>query len=1281
MFGSAKKKKENSITEGKHKSPLDELNFLLDRLEGIIFHTKLSYIKSILGYAEEKPTPQRAVSLFGRKSNASTSTPTKASPKKNDAASPNFKTPEKRKEGDAMFIPMTSDSVQNTVEIIRRVAELVVFAESAAASQTDEKKESEKYIAVFDSFFERNGLALITDILTGASFDLRNNTGEERVNVNADQSPKKNDMASIEELLQGLDMEEHKCLLLPPLQIATQAIQSVSILVQNVKRATSLFFILSNNHITQLINAPLEKYNIADRMKRGDDGDQLSPRRSGSAELAELSTHFVTFLKSLALRMNVETLQFFLTYPHDSAENPETTTAEISNKNSEDSAEQDTEDKPLDEVEGNVTPEEEDEVESEAQNIPYERIRVEFPLYERALEFCSDHNDSFIRITAMNICLNTLRLSVVGSEEDEGQNLDMSGDSPDGVLHNARALPIRERLAIAQFVCSPRRVERLISPIFTKLAQFWGIMEEQYRELDKIKGQRLPKPSDDANADGQLKTEKAKLSAKRKKAEDSFSDTAACVQDELLLLEDVLSVGLSTLNEQTIEMMFATFVYPLLLQPLLLYFQRSTVPSNVLYADPVFQSYLGIGVADSSTKAGENTTISAPAKSALFLLTAVFQFLTNRPLLKLLFTALFHPLSPSSTGETTIHVDPEIVRLGKDGKVVLRVDPLNDDSHEAKINRETYDFGISSAKKRSSGKSRSIENSSDSCVFVLSPALAEILRFNGEDGALVAKSRNNPYRTAIFQCFGLSSELSDLSPLAVFAVDAAFSAIDGEFVSEIVFGVDVVTHANKHQSYGALSEKQIDRLDDRDIGGAGIGVKSRFSLGDDSGGDYVTEVLGSFQKCLAKALPGAKGTWKLDYKVAGAHAVLCAIQRNPVAQKKAEEVFCTRYREASAFLSTIPQSLERFEDSNLRPSHDKTNGEDDRRKTYQGILMNRIFRGDAQSVALLDQLMRLKSESSSSMFVPVASRGTYKMLCKQSCQFPLLEPGTFNAALQEAVESACSWASMDAFCKILESAERTNGASIRRAVAGGIAMKEDSAIVSTYKLGLSYGPVSRSLEPPMFDEDTSSKSYIDAEPGSVVSLVGRTAFPCVCEVPPACAPLFSPEGAKVVSQGITWQSLYLVVLGWNLVLAEPERKSSGNGRVVMVCRLENLDVGVDTGDFPQSAAARRLIVSHDGQGETPPGLFMFESPPKRREEGVFVHLSKFRTTVDIWFENQKALDLAFVKVKRFVALAKAHRGHLLQDYLLQQAKEGADVVQDKQQVTNERFAAQPRASF
>jgi hypothetical protein len=49
-----------------------------------------------------------------------------------------------------------------------------------------------------------------------------------------------------------------------------------------------------------------------------------------------------------------------------------------------------------------------------------------------------------------------------------------------------------------------------------------------------------------------------------------LQNLVANVQDELLLLDGLLKVGLILLNEQAIEMMLATFVYPMLLQPLLL---------------------------------------------------------------------------------------------------------------------------------------------------------------------------------------------------------------------------------------------------------------------------------------------------------------------------------------------------------------------------------------------------------------------------------------------------------------------------------------------------------------------------------------------------------------------------------------------------------------------------------------------------------------------------------------------------------------------------------------
>ena len=117
-------------------------------------------------------------------------------------------------------------------------------------------------------------------------------------------------------------------------------------------------------------------------------------------------------------------------------------------------------------------------------------------------------------------------------------------------------------------------------------------------------------------------------------------------------------------------------------------------------------------------------------------------------------------------------------------------------------------------------------------------------------------------------------------------------------------------------------------------------------------------------------------------------------------------------------------------------------------------------------------------------------------------------------------------------------------------------MTQGGEVTSTFKMGVTHASISKSFEKALFDEDQSSDSYVFAEPGTVISLVGHIAFPCVCEVPPSCAPLFSEAGARTVSQGITWQSLYLVILGYNLVLAEPER------RYIISCFYNLFDLGV-----------------------------------------------------------------------------------------------------------------------
>ena len=882
-------------------TPMVELSQRLGRLEDLIQQTKDAYIESI----QPPPPlpPSRASMMVNSLKRLRKKDPPDDELAASDTITPKSEAPttpprnfRNKKDPQAKFILMELEREEEMVEIIRRISELVVIGERAAASEAEYREkliaaeekdwgsdvleekeeailklknrstENDKYIALFEHFFERNGLALITDIVTGAAFILTAETDD-------------NDQST--ETLKKIP-DDDNCMLLPPIPIATQAVQSVSIMVQNVSRATSLYFILSNNHVNQLIDFPLEHYHLAERRKHNQQSNGMSPRRFGSPELAELTTHFVSFLKSLALRINVETLQFFLTYPSDGDDDAFLVEKEVA-PSSTDENPQDTmpdEDMPLDEarlLHKNLSKLSEDGPMDEAafkrksappkdmdRPVRVKDVQVSFPLYARALEFCSAHQENFIRVTAMNICLNTLRIATVRSPDETEVLMDeriesaQGDDSPDGVLHNAKPLPLRERLAIAQHVCTPIRVELLISPIFTKLAQMWGMLEELFREVD------VSNTEDRSKAAANEKVARAKEKARRQKSLKAFTAIADGLQDELLLLEDVLNVGLTSLNEQIIEMMLATFVYPLLLQPLLLYFQRSPVPDEILFADTLNAHSGGRGFKMSDLTGSEKSLISAPAKSAFFCISGVFQFITNQPLLRLLFTALFHPLAPNASGETMIRAKADVACIGPHGKMTIRVDQFDAEGRIVfPTDRSTYLFGSVTGHKYISGESEDTFDDNDACVFVLSPALAEILQYKGGDLGLIARTRQNPYRKAIFKCFTLSNELSDLRPLSVMAVDSAVSAFNEKFVSDMILGVDLQKFADNMPTDERKSDsKWAQALDDRGMGGP-MKFESRQALGEATNGkvgfDCMNEVLSSFRSCLMHAAPSGKG--------------------------------------------------------------------------------------------------------------------------------------------------------------------------------------------------------------------------------------------------------------------------------------------------------------------------------------------------------------------------------------------------------------------------------------
>ena len=1276
-------------------------------------------------------------------------TPIKIKPSKESMSSENkfrtkYKFEMRNKNPQARFVPMNDVDTACFVETVRRISELVVIGERAAATvQEEESKldnllrktknnkkidahddvkvdeetrlqkddfeekcvrarskiiENKEFAAVYELFFERNGLAMLSDILTGRTFEISKSIDKRKERIQTEIECYTNDEDKVkrdrlESILKSLDLIQEKkdyIVLLPPLAVAIQGFQSTSILVQNFKRATSLFFILSNGHINELIKFPLEEFHIAEREKlqgSGNNSSLMSPRRFGSPELGELTTTFVSFLKSLAMRMNAETLQFFLTYPTDARIESDTDYLEDSIIDFHSHVGNNDEDRPMDEVASNVEKNDKPEI---FRPVSVKSIKVDFPLYERALEFCSSHHDSFVRTTAMNICFNTLRLATVApkkGEEDPPEavvNLEAAtGASPDAVLHNAKPLPMRERLAIAQYVCTPSRVERLASPIFTRLAQLWGVLEEQYRDMEITTKSNAggPKMKDIENDSRIQKSPNDKLArareiARRQKYTEIFNETSYNVQDELLLLEDVLKIGLTSLNEQVIEMMFATFVYPLLLQPLLLYFQRSPITAEVLFADILNDHSLGRNIKESDATATEKAIISGPAKSALFCLSASFQILTNPPLLRLLFTAVFHPLSPDATGETMIRAKADVACMGPAGEAIIRIDRVNENGLMINSNdRETYIFGTITGRKEISGK-RESQPLKDTCVFVLSPALSEILKFSGQDGLIVARSRHNPYRKAILQCLTLNKEVSDLPALAVMAVYSAVTVFDEKFLTDILFGLDIKRYRdNLHSNESSNSLHDSSHIDDDDYGDRGIGgstissVDCRLSLigveGGKVGFDYMNEVILSFKKCILNTEPGGKGAWKLHYDSLAAHALLSCIRGSSEAIIHASNVIEKRCRQSASFLADVPITIDRLNAENLQKEFKHliaANGKTDADNLYYGAIMEKIFRKRNNSeltaiIPIFDHMFYLTKDLSNkegdvSIYASVASLGTYKDVSVRSIAYTSLEQDTAQAAFSNSVESAGALLKLDAFCSLLNGLVRSKHILQDQKLGGLIYNRSTSSIVQNLAdCNTIYSPISDNFDNSMFGIDTKDPSIADLNTGSAMVLVDKVTFPCVCEVPPSMAPLFSTEGAKVVSQGITWQSLYLVIMDQILVLVEPARISRGEGRIVTTCQLENLTVCKDPDNARVDTSARRMILICENPDLKANGMFRFEKRPQPKQIGPFSRIEQWKSSLDIWFEDSNAIHIALSKLDEAIMKARANRGNIIRNYL------------------------------
>jgi hypothetical protein len=713
-------------------------------------------------------------------------------------------------------------------------------------------------------------------------------------------------------------------------------------------------------------------------------------------------------------------------------------------------------------------------------------------------------------------------------------------------------------------------------------------------------------------------------------------------------------VGLTVLNEQLIEMMLATFVYPLLLQPLVIYAQHLAAAideDRLSFSDHPFG---GISL-DMSDIAKSLIPVAGPAKAALFTLSSLFQCLSNRPLFRLVVTALFHPLAPDTSKNPTLRTKLQVATIDEHGKDCIRVDRSSTTDE-----RETYEFGTDIGDRRESNHDlATAEDDPKACMFVLSPALAEVLEFRGgEDLGLLSRTKANPYRKALLACLKVPADMADVRKLAVCTFDGALSALSN--CSHILYGTDLLHSAADDDTpldELLMESKAVNDEHDRDLGISTGSGRSAFSF---SGRDFVVEVVAGLCNTVATAFRVSTSEWKLEYDEVAAHALLMATRQTPSALQATGRHLDALVRQAAKAVAAVPTSglTPMGGTTALMPGAPDINADDFEERMFEAFL-NAVFYDSirpGRNNPITQDARQLKkfAYTSNGYTVRVSQTSDAKEVADRISKFLLqvMEVRDYfglDDLIDERRESASVWLKLDALQNLFLDLAANGWAARDVQFSGTVLAEGDLVTIDDFRFSRSFfaelsgNAVSFLYWPP----PPPPKEFRFAK-ADYVDLTAHLAISCVCEVSGVLSQFFTNDGIE--AEGVEWHPLLLVFVDTQLVFCHPSGAEENRAKIIASCDMERLTAERDPVDN-EASAAKRLSLGFKWFDLKPPPLFLFDAIPDFKEDGPFVEIYPFTSRLDVWLEHESAMRQAFTIMNHKIFGAKCVRGQRIKSFL------------------------------